>query len=190
MNFLGHLYLASLHQHSLLGSILPDLCKPHEWKTLSSEIVSGCHMHQQVDRLTDAHPDFIDLKAQFRVPRRRFAGIILDVSLDHYLAANWSQWHDQSLRSFVDQCYNRLQRDAALLPEPQQRVIRHMVQHDWLHQYREVSGIAVAFQGLSRRFRFENPLAGAEEEWLRHAETWSPAFENILSDIRVYDFTQ
>lgn len=147
-------------------------------------------MHQKVDRLTDAHPDFIGLKATLTAPRRRFAGIILDVSLDHYLAANWSHWHDQPLRAFVDQCYDSLQSEVSMLPESPQRVIRHMVQHDWLHQYQEVSGIAVAFQGLSRRFRFENPLAGAEEEWLRESDTWSTAFEKILGDIRVYNFTQ
>ena len=190
MNFLGHLYLASLHQHSLLGSILPDLCKPHDWKTLSGPIVAGCHMHQRVDRLTDAHPDFIALKSTVTKERRRFSGIILDVTLDHYLAANWSQWHDRPLRAFADACYEQLLVEVVDAPASAQRVIQHMTQHDWLYHYRQVQGIAAAFEGLSRRFRFENPLAGSEQEWHSQSVLWAPAFEKILGDIRVHDFTQ
>lgn len=190
MNFLGHLYLATIQPHSLVGSILPDLCKPRDWRQQSPAVIQGCMMHQQVDRLIDANPHFLALKKTVSTPRKRFAGIILDVALDHYLAANWSEWHDTDLRQFVDQCYNRMVPADPQLPEQVHRVLAHMVAHDWLYHYRHVSGIASAYQGLSRRFRFENPLAGSEQEWINNQEQWEQGFHKIMTDMVQHDFKQ
>jgi len=190
MNFLAHLYLASKTNHSLVGSILPDLCKPNEWRTLNSDIIQGCLMHQRVDKLTDTHPSFIRLKNTISKERRRFAGIILDVAFDHILAKNWDQWHQHPLTVFTQICNRKLSSEAPVLSDHSQKVINAMVYGNWLDSYQHIEGIAQAFSGLSRRFRFENPLAGSEEELINNLEHWSYEFNIIMSDLIIHDYSE
>lgn len=147
-------------------------------------------MHQHVDRTIDANATFLELKSTISTPRKRFAGIILDVAFDHYLAKNWVDWHDMPLRDFVDQCYAALLPVDPRLPDQVHHALSHMVKHDWLYSYQHLSGIASAFEGMSRRFRFENPLAGSEREWIDNQEYWTRGFQKILSELSQHDFTQ
>jgi len=189
MNFLAHIYLASKTDHSIVGSILPDLCKPNEWRLLDDKIIKGCLMHQRVDKLTDNHPSFVLLKNTISDKRRRFAGIILDVAFDHILAKNWSQWHTESLELFTQDCNIHLLSEINNLSKPGQKVLNAMVQGNWLYGYQHIEGIARAFSGLSRRFRFENPLAGSEEELLENMELWSQEFEKVMNDLIIHNYS-
>lgn len=162
---------------------MPDLCKPPQWRQLSGPIISGCLMHQQVDKLTDSHEEFIRIKSSLSSERRRFAGIILDVSFDHLLAINWDQWHEQNLRDFVNECHIDLLANSNELPERAQHIIKTMVAQDWLFNYRKIEGISQAFKGLSRRFKYDNPLQGSEQELESQLDYWQVAFSNVLTDL-------
>ncbi|WP_428240134.1 ACP phosphodiesterase [Gynuella sp.] len=160
MNFLAHLYLADPDPKSWIGNLLPDLCKPWQWQHLSTEYQHGALRHQQVDRLTDKHPLFIALKQTVSSERRRFAGIILDVCLDHYLARHWRDHHPQSLNVFVQTLEPHFLNPPRQLPEAARTVLQRMMQQQWLLSYSHLDGIAQAFNGLSRRMRFSRCRTG------------------------------
>ena len=183
MNFLAHLYLAESTPEAWIGNLLPDLCKPKDWQRLPEAFQKGCYHHQWVDKLTDQHPTFVTLKSTLSSDRRRYAGIILDVCLDHYLARNWHLHHPQSLTEFLAQVYPHFHAPGVTLPERPQRVLGSIASQDWLSGYGEMAGLARAFQGLSRRMRFNNHLAGAEDEFARQYDTWMAGFAEILTSV-------
>ena len=183
MNFLGHFLTADHHQVSKLGNILPDICKPIVWRNLPDHFITGCKMHLATDKLVDQHPSFRRLKHRISDERRRFAGIILDVALDHYLAKHWHEWHHQPLEQFARECYAELQRDMTVLPPGQQHVLNRMIQFNWLVGYRDISGIAKAYQGLAQRFRYQNPMFGSEQEVVPIVENQKPELAAIVQSV-------
>lgn len=183
MNFLTHLYLSDDTPESRIGNLLPDLCKPWQWQKLSPAIQAGCLNHRKVDRLTDSHPEFMALKSTLSPERRRFAGIILDVSFDHFMARHWQDWHPQPLAGFTRSTYAHFLSPPEALPGRAGPVLQRMAEQDWLSGYEQIEGIARAFYGLSQRFRYDNPLQGSEEELLANEARWRDAFFVILKDL-------
>ena len=94
MNYLAHLYLAEDSDESLLGNLLGDFVKGRLEEQYSPEIIKGIKTHRKVDAYTDFNQNFLACKKLLRPDRRRFAGIIVDMSFDHFLAKNWADYSD------------------------------------------------------------------------------------------------
>ena len=165
MNYLAHLYFAEDTPESRVGNLMVDFVRgPVDRQPYNGDIMRGMRSHVAVDRFTDGHDVVQESKALISRSRRRFAGIIVDVCYDHFLARNWPDFSDQPLSAFIDRTYSSFRAYRGELPPVMSRVIRHMVEHDWLRGYREVSGIGRALNGLSTRLRRPNKLAGSVEE--------------------------
>ena len=127
-------------------------------------VMRGMRSHVAVDRFTDGHDVVRESKALISSSRRRFAGIIVDICYDHFLARHWSDFSDESLAGFIGRTYGSLRAYRGDMPPVLSRVLDHMVKNDWLGGYREMSGIGRALDGLSMRLRRPNTLAGSVEE--------------------------
>jgi acyl carrier protein phosphodiesterase len=86
MNYLAHLYLAGDSPESILGNLIGDFLKGTTVDSYSESIRKGIQLHKQVDRYTDLH-DIVRKSKQLISPvNKRYAGIIVDVFYDHFLA--------------------------------------------------------------------------------------------------------
>ena len=164
MNYLAHLYLAQRDKHSIIGNLMGDFRRHLNGRALPEAIMLGIENHQRVDKFTDGHIAVRELKDCFTDKRRRFAGIILDLAFDHFLAVHWERYSTESREAFIGYCYSCLADGMDLMPERMQRTVNYMIREDWLGSYRDLSGIDVALNRLSRRIRFDNHLEGAVEE--------------------------
>ena len=165
MNFLAHLYFADDTPESRVGNLMADFVRgPVDRQPYNGAVMQGMRSHVAVDRFTDGHDVVRGSKALVSSGRRRFAGIIVDVCYDHFLARNWSNFSDVPLTEFIDRTYGSLRDYRGEMPPGMTRVIRHMVEHDWLRGYHETSGVGRALNGLSMRLRRPNTLAGSVEE--------------------------
>ncbi len=165
MNFLAHLYFAEDTPESRVGNLMADFVRgPVDRQPYNGAVMQGMRSHVAVDRFTDSHDVVRESKALISSGRRRFAGIIVDVCYDHFLARNWSNFSDVPLTEFIDRTYGSLRDYRGEMPPVMTRVIRHMVEHDWLQGYHETSGVGRALNGLSMRLRRPNTLAGSVEE--------------------------
>ena len=165
MNYLAHLYFADDTPESRVGNLMADFVRgPVERQPYNGAVMRGMRSHVAVDRYTDGHDVVRESKALISSGRRRFAGIIVDVCYDHFLARNWSEYSDVPLSEFIDRTYGSLSAYRGDMPPVLSRVIQHMVRNDWLRGYRETSGIGRALDGLSMRLRRPNTLAGSVEE--------------------------
>ncbi|MBT5872965.1 MAG: DUF479 domain-containing protein [Candidatus Latescibacteria bacterium] len=184
MNFLAHLYFADGTTESRLGNIMADFVKgTTATDGLGPAIVEGINKHRSVDRFTDAHETVKASKGLISSKRRRFAGIIVDVCYDHFLARNWPSFASTELPVFAQEVYTSFREYSGDLPVTMRQMLHYMIEQNWLVSYGTTSGIARALDGLSSRIRRENTLAGAVEELEEHHEEMERHFLAFFPDL-------
>jgi acyl carrier protein phosphodiesterase len=168
MNYLAHLYLSEDSGESMLGSIIADFVKGPLIDQYPAEILTAIDTHRKVDSFTDTHGMVLQSRKLFSSKRRRFAGIILDVVFDHFLAKNWALYSELELSEFIAKSYAILKRSRKLLPGDLKFAVPKMIEEDWLGSYRYLEAIGITLDKISkrieRRFNRENDLSGAIEE--------------------------
>ena len=182
MNYLAHLYLAAPGDDALIGNFLGDFIKGPLGEA-PARYRAGLEMHRAIDAYTDDHA--VPRRSRNRLvgPRRRFAGIIVDMCFDHFLAQDWSVRHGESLEAFSRRVYALLESRRDHMPDPVLRALPHMKRDNWLLGYREPAGIARALDGLSRRSPRLGALRGAGEELFRHYEGLQADFEAFFPEL-------
>ena len=184
MNYLAHLYFAEDTPESRVGNLMADFVRgPVDRQPYNGAVMRGMRSHVAVDRYTDGHDVVRESKALVSPSRRRFAGIIVDICYDHYLARHWTDFSDEPFSAFIERTYGSLSAYRGVMPPVLSRVIRHMVRHDWLHGYREIAGIGRALDGLSMRIRRPNTLAGSVEELEANYDEMEGHFLRFFPDL-------
>lgn len=174
MNYLAHLYLAGDDEQALVGNLLGDFVKGRlENLPYSGAVRRGIRQHRLVDSFSDAHPLVLQSKRRISGERRRYAGIIIDLAYDHFLARHWEPLTGGDLESFCDRAYRILEDARPWLPDPMPRVVGRMSADDWLGSYRRLDNVGLALDNIARRFRRPTTLPGAQIE----LEACYPALE-------------
>ena len=173
MNFLAHLLLSGDSDPLRVGNFIGDFVKGNQLAQYPIGIQTGIRLHREIDFYTDQHPIVSQSKDRLRSKYRHYAGVIVDMFYDHYLAVHWGQFQQQPLHEFVHDSYTLMQSHAAQLPQKAQYMLPYMIEGDWLQGYKEVEGIGQALAGMSRRTSFASKMEEATED-LEHSYT---AFE-------------
>jgi acyl carrier protein phosphodiesterase len=184
VNYLAHVFLADDTPESLVGALLGDFVKGAAKNNYSPVIQRNIELHRRIDSFTDAHPIVRASKAAFTAERRRFAGVLLDVFFDHYLAKHWDNFSTIELKSFTTNVYAALHAHHELLPEKLQRMLPFMRAEDWLGSYRKIEWIEVTVQRMSRRLSRGEMLANGGEELRRNYERFEADFMMFFPDLR------
>ena len=165
MNWLAHLRLSpSTPPLRRLGNLAGDFVAGVDLATLHAELRAGVRLHRAIDAFVDAHPVVVAAKARLVPPFRRFAGVLLDVWFDHFLARDWQRFGDgRPLPQFLAEVHADLREHHALLPAPLQRVAPRFCADGSLEGYASVDGIARVLGLMARRLSRPTPLADGAE---------------------------
>ena len=136
-------------------------------------------MHRKVDIYTDSHAVVRSSKSLVCADRRRFAGVLVDVFYDHFLAKNWLEYSQLPLREFSRNAYKVLQDNRDILPESLQQVLPKIIAYDWLNSNKEIDGIDHALKRISARINWTNNLADGIEDLTVN-------YQQIESDFRAF----
>lgn len=168
MNFLAHALLAGPAPADCLGAILGDFVKGPLRPVpvgMAPDFADGLELHRRIDGFADGHPAFRRSRARISTERRRYAGIMVDMFYDHFLAVHWQDFCGQPLRRFADAVYALLEQQRGLLPPGFAPVLAAMRAGDWLASYGAEAAIADALDRMAvHRLRRPNRLAGAGAE--------------------------
>jgi len=187
MNWLAHLRLAPDDPELRLGALLGDFARGAEVAALPPRVQAGIAHHRAIDRFTDAHAVFVQSRARIAAPWRRFAGVLVDVFYDHFLARDWDVHGDGSaLRAFTATHYELLQQHRALLPAALLPIADRMQQQDWLASYAEVPQIDVVLGRMARRLRRETTLGSGGEQLRAHYDELGRDFVAFFADVRTF----
>ena len=184
MNFLGHLALSPPEDDALLGSLLGDFVKGPLGDRYPGPLGAAIALHRRIDSFTDAHPLVAASRARVGPAHRRYAGIMVDLYYDHFLARRWASYHDEPLAQFSARVYALLERRSEALPERLRAIAPRMAAHDWFGSYAEVDNIGRALEGIGRRLRRGNGLVGADADLRRDYAGFEADFAAFYPEVR------
>lgn len=187
MNFLAHAYLSGGAKKILVGNMTGDFIKGRiALSRYEPEIVRGVELHRAIDAFTDEHPIVRGSKARLRAGYRHYAGVIVDVFYDHYLATDWSSYHEQSLHAFTANTYETLQSFSAILPADFRRMLPYMMRGNWLFNYRSVDGIHRALSGMASRTPYASRMEHASKDLEENYELFRQEFREFFPELKNY----
>jgi acyl carrier protein phosphodiesterase len=183
MNYLAHLLLAGPEPEALLGAMMGDFVKGPLGPHYPPAITRALALHRRVDTFTDAHPVTAVSRARISPQRRRFAGIMVDLFYDHFLARDWAAHASEPLDTFTRRVYALLEQHEGLLPERLRSIAPRMAEYDWLGSYVQVESIHAALDRMSLRLKRENRLAGGGAELEEHYAALEADFRMFFPDV-------
>jgi acyl carrier protein phosphodiesterase len=188
LNWLAHFVLSPADERARLGGWLADVLTPTEVASISDpRVLTGIRLHREIDRLTDAHPAVLESRSRLPEGIRRYAGIVLDVTWDHFLSLSFDERVGRDLNGFVEEVHGGLLRQRPSLTAEVAAVVDRMVAESWLTCYRDAPGVELTLRRIAHRLspraraRF-SPEAGRRLIEVDHARM-EAAFGRLWPDL-------
>lgn len=162
LNYLAHLLLSGSDHDLMVGNYIADGVKGRAIEHFSPRVKDGIVMHREIDRFTDAHPVVEAARERLRPHFRKYAGVVIDVYFDHFLAVHWPTYGTNTLETYSAEVYQLLQNRQQEFPERGIQFLGYMIANNILVGYRSIEGIDRVFRGMASRASFESGMeAGA-----------------------------
>ena len=180
MNYLAHLLLAGGSSLEQMGNLAGDFAKGILRDQYHPDIKKGLTHHRAIDTYTDQHPIVRRSKARFE--RRRVAGILVDLSFDHFLSTSWQHYSDQPIKVFVQQVHTALKFHHHRLPPSLQRVAPMMIQQNWLLSYGDLEQLDDIINRVAGRLSKPHLLIGGIADIRMSYDELRSDFEEFFPD--------
>jgi acyl carrier protein phosphodiesterase len=108
MNFLAHIYLSGDNVDVRMGNLIGDFVKGRSLGRYPDGVQKGIFLHRAIDFYTDTHPATFEVRQLFRQGYRKYAGVVVDVFFDHFLARYWGTFSPYPLRGFTRKFYYQM----------------------------------------------------------------------------------
>lgn len=165
---------------------MADGIKGKKYLNYPEDIQRGILLHRWIDSYTDSHP--IVKKSTKRLHHKygHYSGVIVDILYDHFLAKNWSQYHEQPLEGYVSDFYKLLQDKHKLLTPRIQKMMIPMMNQNWLLSYATLEGIATVLYNMNIRTKRRVPMDEAIEDLKEHYEAFESEFTTFFEELRAF----
>ncbi|MDN5214300.1 acyl carrier protein phosphodiesterase [Fulvivirgaceae bacterium BMA12] len=183
MNFLAHIYLSGEMDDLMVGNFIGDFVKGKKFENYSQQMVNGIKLHREIDWFTDNHQTVEKSKDRLWKKYRHYAGVIIDMFYDHFLAKDWAVYSRETLDDFTQKAYNVLLKKKAVLPQKAQHMLPYMIKNNWLLAYQHVEGIEKALQGMAKRTTFESNMEKAGDDLREDYELFGQEFHEFFPEI-------
>lgn len=141
MNFLAHIYLSGNINEIKIGNFIGDYVKGSKLHIYPENIKNGILLHRFIDSFTDKNTYTFDSKSLFAPKYRKYAGVVIDIVYDHFLASNWSRYSFISLQDFINDFHNLLIENNEMLPKAVQEIVPKLIKNKRLYSYKDIEGI-------------------------------------------------
>jgi acyl carrier protein phosphodiesterase len=153
-------------------------------------IQKGIMLHRAIDTFTDTHEATREAKEIFRPAYRLYSGAFVDVLYDHFLAADHTEFTENSLSDFSQQVYSILDNQAHWMPEYFARMFPSMKQHNWLLNYRSRSGIQKSLGGVVRRSAYLTESEIAFQLFEEHYQLLQDCYRHFWAAVKPFALQQ
>ncbi|HEU4790523.1 MAG TPA: acyl carrier protein phosphodiesterase [Flavobacterium sp.] len=185
MNFLAHIYLSGENDLIKIGNFMADGIRGKQFENYPSEMQKGIILHRFIDTYTDAHPVFRKSTKRLHDKYHHYAGVIVDVIYDHFLAKNWSNYSDESLIDFTNRFYQSLHDNYDFLSERTKGMMPYMIEYNWLVSYQTVEGINRILTQMDGRTKNESKMRFASNELIECYSDFELEFTAFFEDLRI-----
>jgi acyl carrier protein phosphodiesterase len=186
MNFLAHLLLSGSSEQVLVGNFIADAVKGRQYLQYPPDVAKGIILHRKIDSFTDTHPVVLQSVARLRPVYRLYAGVIVDIFYDHFLAANWSSFASEapSLPDFSAHSFHILHRYVHLMPEKSRLFMDYAQHHDIPAAYAQQATIGSVLKGMAARTQFESRMGEAAQDLVKHYHDFEQEFSTFFPQIQ------
>lgn len=186
MNFLAHFHLAWPDEGLVAGALEGDYTKGTLAGELPQDIERGVKLHRAIDAYTDNHPLIQQLRRDLPPGLRRYAGILIDLSFDHYLSRHWRNYSSTPLPDFNNNIYCTLVSQQSGFSEGACRMATRLVEYDILNLYHEWETVLATAARIGQRFKRHNPFLDLDRELSPARNTLERAFLNFYPQLQSF----
>ena len=190
MNFLAHIYLSGDNDLIKIGNFMADGIRGRQYEKYPLEIQKGIILHRAIDTFTDAHPIFRQSTKRLHQNYHHYAGVIVDVFYDHFLAKNWNTYSDERLEDFVARFYQSLSDNKSVLSERTLMVMPYMFEQNWLVSYQTVEGINRILTQMDHRTKNLSKMRFATNELSEFYSEFEHEFTKFFEELITYSNTK
>jgi acyl carrier protein phosphodiesterase len=183
MNFLAHIYLSGDNDLIKIGNFMADGIRGKHFESYPLEIQKGIILHRSIDTFTDAHPIFRQSTKKLHEKYHHYAGVIVDVFYDHFLAKNWNKYSDEKLEEFVARFYQSLHDNQSILSERTKGMMPYMIEHNWLVSYQTIEGIHRILTQMDQRTKNESKMRFASQELTEYYSEFEAHFSEFFEEL-------
>ncbi|PZR15553.1 MAG: DUF479 domain-containing protein [Flavobacterium psychrophilum] len=185
MNFLAHLYLSGDNDLVKIGNFMADGIhgKPD---TFPADVQKGILLHRAIDTYTDAHPIFRQGTKRLHARYHHYAGVIMDIFYDHFLAKNWLDYHKQPLLDYTLAFYKSLEDNYEILTEKTKGLMPYMIQYNWLASYATVEGIGRILSQMDNRTKNKSGMRTSVDELQEFYKEYETEFTTFFEDMKAF----
>ena len=115
-------------------------------------------------------------KQRIAAKYHKYAGIIIDIFYDHFLASLWDDFSNISLSEFVSRSYDLLKRNYKVLPEAIKRWFPTFLENNWMMAYTTVDGIELVLERMAANTSLPDHSEYAVEVLSNQYETFKKDF--------------
>jgi acyl carrier protein phosphodiesterase len=184
MNFLAHIYLSGDNDLIKIGNFMADGIRGKQFEHFPEEVQKGIILHRSIDTYTDSHDIFRQSTKRLHEKYHHYAGVIVDIVYDHFLAKNWEKYSDEKLDRFINRFYRSLHENYPILSEKTQDLMPYMVKQNWLLSYQTVEGIRNILTQMDRRSKNLSKMQFATEELVTFYTEFEQEFTLFFEDLR------
>ncbi|MFV8337599.1 ACP phosphodiesterase [Flavobacterium sp. RSP29] len=186
MNFLAHIYLSGDNDLIKIGNFMADGIRGKHFESYPFEIQKGIILHRAIDTFTDAHPIFRQSTKKLHKNYHHYAGVIVDVFYDHFLAKNWNTYSEEKLEEFVARFYQSLQDNHTTLSERTKEIMPYMIEQNWLVSYQTVKGIEHILTQMDQRTKNESKMRFATNELSEFYREFEKEFTEFFEELNAF----
>ena len=190
MNFLAHIYLSGDNDLIKIGNFMADGIRGKQYENYPLEIQKGIILHRAIDTFTDAHPIFRQSTKKLHEKYHHYAGVIVDVFYDHFLAKNWNTYSDEKLEEFVERFYQSLHDNHSILSERTKGMMPYMIEHNWLVSYQTIEGINRILTQMDQRTKNESKMRFASQELTEYYSEFEAHFSEFFEELIAHSNTK
>jgi acyl carrier protein phosphodiesterase len=147
-----------------IGNFMADGIRGNQYLSLETEIQKGVLLHRFIDSFTDAHHIYRQSKHRLHENYGHYSGVIMDIVYDHYLAKNWSKFHDLPLKKFAENFYDSLSKNYHFLTDKTKNMMPYMIDNDWLTSYATLNGLEMILFQMDYRTKHQANMQEAMVE--------------------------
>ena len=158
--------------------------KQHE--NFPIDIQKGILLHRAIDTFTDAHPLFRQSTKKLHSRYHHYAGVIVDMYYDHFLAKNWPTYSEETLENYSARFYQSLLDNPAILTTKTQHLLPYMVEYNWLVNYQSIPGLERILNQMDQRTKNQSLMRFATEELVAHYDEFESEFALFYKEVQLF----
>ncbi|MFT4729360.1 MAG: acyl carrier protein phosphodiesterase [Granulosicoccus sp.] len=183
MNFLAHSLLGFDDSALIAGQFCGDFVRGRDLSHLPEQVARGIRLHRHLDVYTDSFPGLLSARQEMTGVPRRFVGIIVDVLLDHHLAAHWGQYSDLALSEHAGKIQCSLKEHEGVFPDSLKKFMVALEKHAILENNLHLTSIELTLERLSRRSPRFAALAVGQEKLIPWRDLLESRFEEFYPSL-------